>query len=407
VELHAGTPFWPIRDGLPNSFPPLAEDAACDVLVVGAGITGALVASELADRGHDVLVVDRRDAVLGSTAASTALLLYEVDPEFQGLRNLFGPSDAAETYARMAEAVGELAALSRRIGAGEFTPCPSLYLASRQAHVPRARKEYEARRRLGLDVEWLDAKALRRDYGCARPAAVRAHGQGHIDPYAFTHGLLAHHRKRLRVFDRTAVRAVRYTARQVQATTDRGSTIRANHIVFATGYETQLHRAAFPKRLFSTYALVSEPGVRLWEDQAMFWETNRPYLYGRCTADGRLMLGGHNDRFRRDSDRDAAVPAKARGIVRTAARIFPRLEFEPAYAWGGTFAETRDGLPYVGADPKHPLASVVLGYGANGTVFARLGAQVIADQLEGKPAHFPGLSRPGAARWATPALQGS
>ena len=42
------------------------------MLVVGAGISGALIAEMLARDGHRVLVVDRRGPALGSTAANTA-----------------------------------------------------------------------------------------------------------------------------------------------------------------------------------------------------------------------------------------------------------------------------------------------------------------------------------------------
>jgi glycine/D-amino acid oxidase-like deaminating enzyme len=65
------------------------------------------------------------------------------------------------------------------------------------------------------------------------------------------------------------------------------------------------------------------------------------------------------------------------------------LEFEPAFSWSGTFADTQDGLPYVGPDPKHPLAYFVLGFGANGTVFAQLGAKAVADAIEGKSRSLP------------------
>lgn len=392
MRLHAGAPFWPIRDGLPHSFPPLDEDAECDVLVVGAGITGALAAHELARRGHDVIVLDGRDAASGSTAASTAMVVHEVDPEHAGLAKALGPAGADETYRLMAEAVQEVAALSERVGAGDFARRPSLYLASRAAHVPRLRREFQARRRLGMDVDWVGQGELRRDYGCKRVAAIRTRGQGHMDPYGFTLGVLASGHKGVRVHDRTLVRRITYGSR-VTAQTERGVSVQAGHVVFATGYETQLHATSFPKRLYTTYAVASEPGVQLWDDHAMFWETDRPYLYGRCTDEGRIVIGGYNDAYRAKRGA-AATERRAADVVRGVRRLFPDLAFEPAYSWSGTFADTRDGLPYVGPDPKHRLAYFVLGFGANGTVFAQLGAKAVADAIEGKPRALPQRLRP-------------
>src|SRR5262245_39844306 len=52
----------------------LEHDLDCKIAVLGAGITGALIAHALAEDGYEVAVLDRRDRALGSTAASTALL---------------------------------------------------------------------------------------------------------------------------------------------------------------------------------------------------------------------------------------------------------------------------------------------------------------------------------------------
>ena len=79
MDLKSGYPFWAVKNGLMHAFPQLREDARCDVAVVGGGITGALIADELTRHGHHVVVVEQRDIGWGSTAASTALIQYEID----------------------------------------------------------------------------------------------------------------------------------------------------------------------------------------------------------------------------------------------------------------------------------------------------------------------------------------
>ena len=79
MDLKSGYPFWAVKNGLMHAFPPLQADLRCDVAIIGGGITGALIADELAAHGHDVAVVDQRDIGWGSTSASTALLQYEID----------------------------------------------------------------------------------------------------------------------------------------------------------------------------------------------------------------------------------------------------------------------------------------------------------------------------------------
>ncbi len=47
--------------------------------MIGAGISGALIAERLTDDGLDIVMIDRRGPLAGSTTASTALLQYELD----------------------------------------------------------------------------------------------------------------------------------------------------------------------------------------------------------------------------------------------------------------------------------------------------------------------------------------
>jgi glycine/D-amino acid oxidase-like deaminating enzyme len=59
-------------------------------------------------------------------------------------------------------------------------------------------------------------------------------------------------------------------------------------------------------------------------------------------------------------------------------RLFPRIEMEIAYAWAGTFGETKDSLPFIGAHPSgDPRVLYALGYGANGIPFSALAAEVL------------------------------
>ena len=78
MDLRTGRPLWPAISS-PPSFAPLAQNERCDVAIVGAGITGALLVWELNRRGISTVVVDKRDACMGSTVACTALVQYEID----------------------------------------------------------------------------------------------------------------------------------------------------------------------------------------------------------------------------------------------------------------------------------------------------------------------------------------
>src|SRR5512142_302559 len=94
MDLVSDRPLWPLLDGLPEAYPRLHGDARAHVAVIGGGVTGALVAHALVGAGLDTIVIDKREIGWGSTAASTALLQYELDVPLVELREQIGSADA-------------------------------------------------------------------------------------------------------------------------------------------------------------------------------------------------------------------------------------------------------------------------------------------------------------------------
>src|SRR5436190_1121554 len=78
-SLRSGVPLWRAIGPPPLDCPVLDKVLACDVAVVGGGITGTLIGYYLTKAGVNTLVVDRDEMGLGSTAGSTGLLQYEID----------------------------------------------------------------------------------------------------------------------------------------------------------------------------------------------------------------------------------------------------------------------------------------------------------------------------------------
>lgn len=122
MDLHSGACFWPLVNGLGLVVPPLDRDVTCDVAVIGAGITGALLADAMTRAGLSVAALDRRDVGEGSTAASTALLMYDIDTPLHRLRERIGRRRGAGVRDRGGVDPGALAAVrgvgGRMRGAG-------------------------------------------------------------------------------------------------------------------------------------------------------------------------------------------------------------------------------------------------------------------------------------------------
>jgi len=165
-----------------------------------------------------------------------------------------------------------------------------------------------------------------------------------------------------------------------------GARIRAHKVVFATGYEAAPLLGMDLVRLASTYALITEPvsSFRSWPGRSMIWESARPYLYLRTTSDNRVIVGGEDVSFTEPKARDALISAKADAMVAKFSVLFPEIAIKTAHQWAGTFAESKDGLPYIGGLPSFPHSYFALGYGGNGITFSLLAAQIIRDVFLGR-----------------------
>ncbi len=387
MDLKSGYPFWAVKNGLLATFPPLDRDARCDVAVIGAGISGALIAHELARHGHDVLVLDERDVAWGSTAASTALIQYEIDTHLSDLARRHGLASALLAYRACVEAVGMLRAIAKHWRDAGWRDADSLYYASRARDAKPLAEEFALRRAHGFDVEWLDAARLRERYGFAAPAAILNRPAAGFDPYRLTCRLLQRlQRDGARVVDRTRVDAIRARSRDVLLTTREGLEIRAAHVVVAAGYATQrwlTQRVAYNR---SSYAFVTDPiDPALLGPLAdtVLWESARPYRYLRATADHRLIVGGEDDAIDVPARRDRRVAKKACRLLERVREQFPTLPLQPTFSWAGTFAETRDGLPWFGAHPQYgPRVLFAMAYGGNGITYSTLGAGLLRALIE-------------------------
>jgi glycine/D-amino acid oxidase-like deaminating enzyme len=171
---------------------------------------------------------------------------------------------------------------------------------------------------------------------------------------------------------------------EILAATANGPTIRAGHVVFATGYEVPKLVPPDGHRILSTYAIATRPQPRnLWPGEALIWEASDPYLYARTTTDGRVICGGEDEDFSDDEKRDALIARKAAAIGRKLQRLFPQLDVTPEFQWAGSFGTTATGLPLIGKVRRHPNVWAILGFGGNGITYSRIAADIVRAALAG------------------------
>ncbi len=387
LDLRSGRSVWGAyrAPAVPTS--KLSRDIKTDVLVVGMGISGAMLAEALSADGHSVTVIDRRGAVRGSTMATTALVLFEIDQPVSLLARRLGKERAARAWQRSLLSVVSLRArISDLAIKCRIEPRPSLYLAGDLLTASQLRAEASVRQSIGLFSKYLPSKDLADQFGIDRDGAILGDGSLVLDPVKLSRGLLLRAVERgVRLYAPVEAVAIEDDRDEVVVVTREGQTISARHIVSATGYELVDLVPSTGHKIISTWAIATRPQRRnLWPTEAMIWEAADPYLYIRATSDGRVICGGEDEDFVDEQKRDALIEEKSKRLSRKLATPLPRIDTAPAYAWTGSFGTTPTGLPLIGRLPRHPRVLAVQGYGGNAIAYSQIGSQLIAALLRGE-----------------------
>ncbi|OBX24907.1 glycine/D-amino acid oxidase-like deaminating enzyme [Gelidibacter algens] len=388
MRLTSVEPFWLVKNGIINSYPSLTKDIDTDIVIVGAGITGSLIAHQCMADGYKTVIIDKREVCHGSTSATTSMLQYEIDKPLFELIDMIGEEGAVLSYKACFDSIDQLQSISKGIKSTcGFKKKKSLYFASRKKDVPWLKKEFEAREKHGFPVKWLEAETIKKTYQLENSyGGILSDQGGSIDAFQLAHDLLHYnHKKGLQVFDKTDVVKIEYRSKDVLIYTEFEKTIKANKIIFCNGFESTEIIPEKIVNLLSTYAVVGEQNE---DDQShlqntLFWNTADPYNYMRTTDDNRLLMGGEDEDFVNADKRDGLLKKKALKLKKTVEKLLPKYDFRVDFGWAGTFGETNDGLPYIGKHPDFKNAFFVLGFGGNGITFSVIGMDMVSKMLKG------------------------
>jgi len=393
MRLRSKEPYWLLKNGILHAYPSLRKDISCDVLVMGGGITGALLAYQVASEGYRTVLIDKRDVSQGSTGATTSLLQYEIDEPLYTLKKKVGDAVAIESYRQGIAAIRQLGQLVDDLGIDcDFEKRRSLYIAHTEKHAKWLAEECKHRAEARIRVRWMTGEELKEDFGIQGGGAILSDDAACVDGYSLAHGLLTYAAEHLHleIYDHTEVTSVKFDQRKNFLGTDGDHVITAQHVIYATGYESYEILKNKVADLISTYACISEPLETLPDvlNDTVLWNTHDPYLYVRSTPDNRILVGGADEQFKDPDRRDRLIEKKERALMEQFAHLMPGVPFIPDFSWAGTFGVTKDALPYIGGHPDFPQSYFVLGFGGNGITFSVMGMKMISDALAGRPNRF-------------------
>lgn len=392
-------PIWAALNEVPAQYPWLAEDAKCDVCVVGGGITGVLCALRLAEQGASVALITAGRIGCGGTAASMPCAEYDSGQLLSRLSRRAGRSAALRLFGIGREALDELEELCETLdGDCGFARRDALLFTDDSSGLEALRHEYAERRGAGFDCEFVTRSSAREVFSFGAAGGILSKGlAAEFDPYILTH-LCAARAVRLgaRIFENTrAVRVDRPPDSRrsiVSASTFRSVT--AERVIIAAGSASaDLLDGLTPPRCFFT--VVSRPVHRFsgWPGRCVIRSFSSPQVTFSATPDGRICAAGLET---------GAVDEQARlgGVLRLphlherrfseleagARYLFPAIDTPPfEFAQAHGCCASADGLPLVGASQDSPGCLFAVCGGAGGVLMAETASRILADLCAGRP----------------------
>ncbi|MEO1969875.1 MAG: FAD-dependent oxidoreductase [Sphingomonadaceae bacterium] len=390
-DLHTGDVPWS-----DETWPQFAADQfdhlSVDVAIVGGGIVGAIIGERLASRGMSLAVLDRRIPGSGSTAASTAQVMWAMDVPLTQLAARIGEDEAARRWRRVYKAVRSFGDRIDRLGLHAARAArPTVYLAGNVLGQDALAEEVQMRQRCELPSQFLTASAVASRFGFAARAASVSRGGFEIEPVQLTHALLTRARaKGAKLCSPVDIIALHQLADGVELKAADGRRCRARMVVLATGYERPSLFLPPAFRLHATFAIATPPSTApLWRERAMVWEAADPYLYVRSDGDGRIIAGGEDIDQAEGIQRDHLIPAKTAVIAAKLEGLLGGRRIAVERRWAATFGSSPDGLPAIGRSAIMPDVWLAAAFGGNGIAFAALAADILERELAGD--HDPDL----------------
>ncbi|HVY38203.1 MAG TPA: FAD-binding oxidoreductase [Polyangia bacterium] len=359
------------------------QSTSAEVAVIGAGVMGLAIASNLAGRGQKrIVVLDANHLAWGASGRNGGGVRQQWSTEM----NIRLMQESTELCARFAEEM-RINVWMRRGG--------YLFLARTEAAAERLARNVALQNRCDLPTRMItpaEAQELvpELDVGpfvaaCYNPTDAV------VFPWPFVWGYArAAARRGVQIRTGVAVTAIERRGDDFVLRTPQGA-LTAGRVVCAAGAWSpavaRLAGGALPDRPVRHEILSTEPLKPFLKPMVSEIETG---LYVSQSLRGELVGGvslpeeANPEGEVRLGSRLAFLTRMARGLT----RLMPRLgHVKVVRQWAGPYDVSPDGNPIVGELPGVPGFYVVCGFGGHGFMMAPVVARHYADFLRGDPPH--------------------
>ncbi|GAB7351047.1 hypothetical protein MBLNU459_g1529t1 [Dothideomycetes sp. NU459] len=405
----------------------------CDVLIIGAGYSGASTAYHLLDENPSppsIVILEAREACSGATGRNGGHLKPDVYFQVPKYQKLFGNEAAAEIARFEASQVYAVKDLVEKENIDcDFTLTRAVDVCLDEEHAAKCKLEFDqlvADKVASVrDVQYAQGRAAEMLSGVKGAKGAFSFTAGSVWPYKMVMHLLKlvvgkgvnlqTHTPVLRVSEKPDADG------RWLLSTSRGH-VKARRIVFATN--------AYTSSLLPDYKDKIVPVRGICSRIVVPEGTTIPYLpythsvrygpglydYQIPRPDGSIVVGGARQRFWHKLDEwynvtddskliDLAVPHFRDGLMQKHYRGWENSNAQLAQIWTGIMGYTSDLMPHIGAVPSKPGQYICAGFNGHGMPLILLSskgvAKMIRDDCEFEDTGIPRVFKTTEARLAS------
>jgi len=354
-----------------------------DVVIVGAGINGCSLAYQLAKRGMDVAVVERRIPASGATGRCGAGIRQQWSTRENAL--------LAIRSVRMFEQLSEELGMDIGLRQGGY-----LVVVHDEEGMAAAERNVAMQRSLGLDVRTIDTAEMKEIVPLLDPEGIGCLGatfcptDGHADPFKTVYAYYMAARKLGVSFHKfTEVRGVDVEDGRVQGVETTAGYIKAEWVVNAAGaWSSIISRMAgieVPNVPVRKEAMVTEPVERAFDSMVISF---RDGIYFSQMDTGQILGGIPSPEEKRGLHTEPTFGFLGH-MARTMGRYAPRLRnLGIMRHWTGFYDVTPDARPVLGTTDVEGFIQCN-GFSGHGFMISPMTTKLLAQLIAGEPLDVP------------------
>ena len=340
-----------------KKFDSLKGDLKTDVLIIGGGITGILLASKLQELGVQYALVETDRVCNGVTLNTTAKITSQHSLIYSKIVKEYGKDKAKIYYKSNQEAIEEFRDKCKKIDCDFEVKDSYVYSLNRS---DRINDEMEALNKIGAEFEF--EKSVDLPFTVA--GAIKFKNQAQFNPLKFVNAIIGD----LKIYENTKVLGFDGEA----FVTDRGRVF-SNKTVVATHFPIFNKFGLYPLKLYQerSYVLALKDAKQV---DGMYVDENSTGLSFRNYKD-MLLLGGGSHRTGKEG-------GNWRELTRFKNQFYPTSK--EVTRWATQDCMSLDGIPYIGEYSKvAPNIYVATGFNKWGMTSSMVASNLLSDLIMG------------------------